>query len=361
MSRVCGFCPSGEGAFTCPRCHKDYCGLKCYQSSRHSGCSEEFYKDCVKAELVGDNLSQESKQRMQQILARMSSETNSDGSDSEVDSDDDENLEDLADRLQGVDLDDAHSIWEKLSASERREFTEMLEKGDVNGLLPQYTPWWHFTVKEPKIQELDAKANTDFMKTCPEVWKEIPKFSIKTPSETIKFGVMNLLYGYAYTVRYLHGDYKNSSPEFVNTVELLVGKEGTLGGRVFELADTAVETAASRVNFNPEIAISQEFSRSVKQDVYKIIKGPCYTHQNYYVLAALSDLRTQYLNSISQIKQTTKDKNKQPPLSNPSPKISLFCEKSPDLDPKILKLHVRKIEFYLSWCVAYHETEFHLL
>jgi hypothetical protein len=51
MSRNCGFCTTGDGAFTCPRCNKDYCGLKCYQSINHQRCSEDFYKECVKAEL----------------------------------------------------------------------------------------------------------------------------------------------------------------------------------------------------------------------------------------------------------------------------------------------------------------------
>lgn len=56
-SRVCEFCSAGEGSYTCPRCNKDYCGLACYQSIKHSRCSEDFYKECVKAELgKGDKL-----------------------------------------------------------------------------------------------------------------------------------------------------------------------------------------------------------------------------------------------------------------------------------------------------------------
>lgn len=37
----------------------------------HRACSENFYKECVQAELVGDNLGPESKAKMQQILQRM--------------------------------------------------------------------------------------------------------------------------------------------------------------------------------------------------------------------------------------------------------------------------------------------------
>jgi len=354
MGRKCEFCCGGEGAYTCPRCNKDYCGLRCYQSVNHSKCSENFYKECVQAELSGDNLSQESKHRMEKILARIASESTD--SDSEEDSDDDSDEEDLADRLQAVDLDDADSVWEKLSARERKEFTEFLEKGDVNTILPTFNPWWSQHIQEPKIQEVDAPVNKSFMKICPPLWNKIPDFNALfargSPSPTIKYGVMNLVYAYAYAVRLLHGDYENNSIEFINIVELLVGTDGCLAGREFDLADTAVETAASRVSLHPEIAVSTEFSRQVKQDVYKVIKGPTAEHGSYYLLSCLSDLRTHYLSSVQQIKSSKPQK---------SSKIAMFCEKAPDLDVKVLKVHVKKIEFYLSWAVQNHVKEYQLL
>jgi hypothetical protein len=51
------------------------------------------------------------------------------------------------------------------------------------------------------------------------------------------------------------------------------------------LADTAVEAAASEVNQHPELAVSLEFSRSVKKDVYQIVRGPCEEDTTYYLLA----------------------------------------------------------------------------
>ena len=66
---------------------------------------------------------------------------------SQIDSDDDDDLDELADRLQGVDLDDANQVWLRLSKSERRQFTELLEKGDVNSLLPEFKPWWEQVVQ----------------------------------------------------------------------------------------------------------------------------------------------------------------------------------------------------------------------
>ena len=43
------------------------------------------------------------------------------------------------------------------------------------------------------------------------------------------------------------------------------------------------------------------------------------------------------------------------------PKIAMFCSKVPDLQPKLIKAHAKKIEFYLSWAVKYHAKEFSLL
>ena len=81
-----------------------HCSLQCYQSLQHQTCSEQFYKESVKQELSNQEADTESKQRMVDILQRM----NDDQDDEGVDSDDDEDPLDLADRLRGVNLDDAY-------------------------------------------------------------------------------------------------------------------------------------------------------------------------------------------------------------------------------------------------------------
>jgi len=351
MSRACAFCSVGEGGYTCPRCHLDYCGLQCYQAASHADCSEQFYKDCVKAELVGDNLSGEAREKMQKILARMNQEEDSE-EEVLVDSDDDEEEVNLEQRLQGVDLNDPEKIWDALSASEKREFNELLEKGDVSSILPDYTPWWNYRIDTPCIQELDAPADESFKERCPKVWEEIPSFKQifpGKPSDSIKYGVLNLLYGYAYAVRLMYGDYGGSCLEFVSIVEALSGEFGSLAGVNFDLADTAVEAAASAVNINSHLAVSLEFSRSVKKDVYQIVKGPSPDQQQYYLLASLSDLRQLYLQTVKEAKKPRQE----------AKRPSRFDEKPPDVDLKKLKAHLKKIEFYLAWskehCAEYAE------
>jgi hypothetical protein len=58
-----------------------------------------------------------------------------------------------------------------------------------------------------------------------------------------------------------------------------------LAGQNFELADTAVEAAASTVNQHPELAVSLDFARSVKKDVQLIVQGPCVEEPTFYILA----------------------------------------------------------------------------
>jgi len=364
MSRRCQFCACGEGVFTCPRCHKDYCSLPCYQSASHSRCSEQFYQECVKAELVGDNLSDESREKMQKILTRINAEQNGDGlsEDDSVDSDDDDDVPELTERLKGVDLDNCDRVWELLTESERREFNELVDKGDIGGLLPNFDPWWNCHVTPaPKIQELntdpgsalsrDQTAGAEWRQACPKVWADIPALPAgKSASPLVKYGVLNLVYSYAYAVRFLYGDYDGDCLEFVDIVERLSGGgNGSLTAGVnYSLADTAVEAAASSVNQHNHLAISLEFSRSVKKDVYKIIKGPNSEDKSYFLLSGLSDLRQQYLLALAALKQKRGRTDSSINPNRPH-KPSRLAEKAPDLDAKTLRIHLKKIEYYLSW------------
>jgi hypothetical protein len=44
--------------------------------------------------------------------------------------------------MRNVDLDDADSVWEKLTLSERQEFETLLHSGDVSQLVAPWEPWW---------------------------------------------------------------------------------------------------------------------------------------------------------------------------------------------------------------------------
>lgn len=347
MSRKCEFCGIGVGSYTCPRCHRDYCGLKCYQAPGHSSCSEDFYKDCVRAELCGENLSQESKEKMQQILRRLNDEAGRDEDSEEGDSDDDDEVEDLEDRLRGVDLDDTERVWSLLTQEERRQFTDLVQTEQVLNILPDYTPWWSQQFPVPRIQEVDRDEELlpEYRRLAPPIWEDIPKFSDlcrQPPSDYVQYGLLNLLYAYAYAVRYLYGDYGDSPLRLVEIVETLAA---SLQGQNFDLADTALEAAASLANQEPDLAVSLEMARAVKRDVYQLVRGPNREEPTYYILAGLSDLRCQYLKAIQELK---KKSQKKPPAGD-----GRFSERPPQVEAKAAKLHLKKIEFYLAWAKEY--------
>jgi hypothetical protein len=354
------------------RCNADYCGLKCYQSKEHQGCSERFYKECVEAELTGENLSSESKEKMQQILQRMNrEEQQEEEEDEDVDSDDDEDVGELEDRLAEVDLDDTEKVWSLLSKEEQRHFGEMLKSGELAGLVPEYKPWWKTKVEVKKIKEVgEPEVEEELRQKCPTVGENIP--SLRTvcpnPSPYVKHGLLNLLYAYAYAVRYFGGEQAASGPELVEVVQLLAG---TLEGRNFELADTAVETAASEVNNHSWLAVSLEHSRwvvlvqvmlfllcmfrNVKKDVFDLVKGPT-GEDNFYILAALSDLKAIFGATLKTLKNASKMKNNKDNKESELPVWMKTEQKKPDLQPAKVHRHLKKIEFYLSWSQDFYDV-----
>jgi len=290
---------------------------------------------------------------MMDILQRMNNEEDDFDSD---DSDDEEDPIELAERLKGIDLDNADEIWEKLSKDEKKQFDELVKSGDLASVLPEYSPWWKVKVEVPKIRDLSEPEDDAYKEGCPELCQNIPKFQTicTKPSVYIKFGLLNVLYGYAYAVKYFSGDYKDEFCEFVEIVQLLAKN---LSGQNFELADTAVEAAASEVNNHQFLAISLQFSREVKKDVVEIVKGPT-GNDDYYMLAALSDLKRQFERTLKHLKKRGKDSdqdfNTNSANSSNLPIWLRTAQRKPDLDLSLVKKHLKKVEFYLSWSEQFY-------
>lgn len=55
---------------------------------------------------------------------------------------DDEEFNNISERLNGIDLDDSEQVWCSLTDSEKAEFEHLVKSGDITKILPQYTPWW---------------------------------------------------------------------------------------------------------------------------------------------------------------------------------------------------------------------------
>ena len=129
----CAFCEKTKSnLYTCPKCNLNYCTVQCYQSQRHTQCSEQFYRNCVEDEVrLSENLGSNfdslgSKKKTLAALKRLKEEEENDQEimNEVLDSDDEE---DVNSRFDGIDLDDSKKIWENLLDSEKQEFQKMLE------------------------------------------------------------------------------------------------------------------------------------------------------------------------------------------------------------------------------------------
>lgn len=146
-------------------------------------------------ELASMESEPQSKLKMMEILKKMHDTENShrnpitevanfpdvglDDDEDEKDSDDDESIPDLANRLEDIDLDDSEAIWHLLTDDEKKEF-ETVVKNDITKILPVWEPWWLFYKEKKLVSELNEnKLNVefDYRKACPSIIKNIKDFN----------------------------------------------------------------------------------------------------------------------------------------------------------------------------------------
>ena len=105
--------------------------------------------------------------------------------------------------------------------------------------------------------------------------------------------------------------------------------------------------------------------RSVKKDVFDLVKGPT-GQDNFYILAALSDLKTMFEATRKALKVKQKEQNKnrhrqeeESTDRETDPGFPIWLrtlQKQPDLDLPKVKKHLKKIEFYLAWSQGCYEV-----
>uniref|UniRef100_A0A1B0A7U5 HIT-type domain-containing protein n=1 Tax=Glossina pallidipes TaxID=7398 RepID=A0A1B0A7U5_GLOPL len=226
----CQICCKAQFKYTCPRCNIIYCSVACYKAEQHLKCSEEFYKQCIQDELTSTpaNKSKEDIRKIYDILRRIQEadagfQPHDFENDELIDSDDDElsplndqELDendneddelDLAERLKGVDINDADTVWECLTSREREEFKDMLKTGDIMKLVPDYVPWWLRKLNS-KIVEIGKESDDD--SSLPPIMNNIPKFSAicqKEPSPCLHYNLWNILSAYTCMNRFFGGEH----------------------------------------------------------------------------------------------------------------------------------------------------------
>ena len=138
--KKCDLCKEKKSKYTCPRCSLRYCGVDCFKGPKHRQCSEGFYKENVMRELKNMKSTDKNKKRTMEIVKRVMQ------SEREKNSDvwsDEESMENLAKRMEGVDLDTASfdEMYHRLTEKEKKLFESVVQSGEVE-IVDLCKPWW---------------------------------------------------------------------------------------------------------------------------------------------------------------------------------------------------------------------------
>ncbi|XP_041568037.2 zinc finger HIT domain-containing protein 2 [Taeniopygia guttata] len=190
----CGLCSAPAAPYTCPRCHRRLCSLRCYRA--HGPCAEAFYRDQVLEALRAERSSPPSPALRGPRGAREAGD---------------------AARPAG------RGLWEQLSEAERDGFRRLLSSGEAAALLPPWRPWWwrgRGRVEElgdgsGAEEEADEEGGAGRPGPAPPVPAAVPPLSAlraAAPSPLVRFQLPNALFGYAFALS-LHGGDEALLPE----------------------------------------------------------------------------------------------------------------------------------------------------
>ncbi|XP_003741312.2 uncharacterized protein LOC100906299 [Galendromus occidentalis] len=143
---ICKFCDKSQSAaYVCPRCRAPYCSVACYKSSEHLQCSEMFYKKCAQEQLKANAPRNCDSEKVKRVLREhLQAKQEEDHLDSEFSA-----------RFSNIDITDANSVLEVLTAEERQTFSDLLASERISELIPAWKPWWF--ERKKLIEEMDVK------------------------------------------------------------------------------------------------------------------------------------------------------------------------------------------------------------
>ncbi|KAI7886011.1 hypothetical protein K492DRAFT_203559, partial [Lichtheimia hyalospora FSU 10163] len=222
---LCNICQKQFSNYVCPRCNLRYCSLACYKDLEHAECTESFYKESITAEIQSrGGVDTEEKRHMLELLRRFEAENDEILED---DNDDEDQADDLAERLGTLDIEtaDPAEIWSRLSAQERTAFEQLLRNHDnVNDLLAEYEPWWRSCSNQPKaprIQALDDDDDDDDNINIPQLPDPLPKIEsmVKTIHPDLGWHLCSILMSYCYMMRHFMGEVREDLPSTMTCLE----------------------------------------------------------------------------------------------------------------------------------------------
>lgn len=271
------------------------------------------------------------KHKMVEMLKRLEK----DNSVNAEESDDDDEVPDLADRISGIDLDqNPEKVLDVLTPEEIKEFEALLKDGKKSDIVELWNPWWcedRSTLLEEVLNNGDSASRIPSLLQGVEHIEKLLK--TKKPSEAIAFDIINTLFGYAYVARLYNGDHQSLSVESAQSIVSL-----SLSLQKMQFSDVAIALGSCiscTTGRDQSIFVSSEYSIAVIQDVLKILAGPNTLSPLLYVLAALSDSHKLFRTAHKVLKSERK-KNVEVQRQ-----LHLFYAVQ------------RKLEFYMSWVKAY--------
>ncbi|CAG8438772.1 8727_t:CDS:2 [Ambispora leptoticha] len=336
---ICEICKRQFSKYTCPRCNIRYCSLNCYKNEQHNTCTENFYKSSIIEEIKSKNMGDEEKQKMVELLQRferegdeMAAEELMDDTDEEV-----ENNDDLFERFKNLDIGSAsfETIWSHLNAREREKIEQEFEKVSRTGKMGNLTaeiaseiklwqPWWATnqdeTIKSTKIQSLDEMEETREPSILENI-QPLEELTKTPPDPAIVFHLVNILFAYAHTCRYLNGELFEDSQE---TCHILLDLSSSLSSKttfVYENVSEAISVNLRSIAEHSKHTQSPEFTITVLKDLMDIL-----TSANN-VLIALTDLYNLFHNINSNSMSVDPSLTQKNRLSREERKQAFFTEK----------------------------------
>ncbi|KAJ2076509.1 hypothetical protein GGI16_008349, partial [Coemansia sp. S142-1] len=190
---------------------------------KHESCTESFYKEQVEEDMRARKADDATKLEMQRMVQRYNDYSADDqgGLDGGSDTDEEEGEAELAERLNGIDLEDetaSAAIWSRLTESERDEFLRLIDHNEVNALLEPWIPWW-IAESEPKVVEV-GDSSSQIEPKLQAKHGSVPKIlQIGTPVQqlakkvhpSVLFQIAQASLAYVYMMRHLNGDPRGSN------------------------------------------------------------------------------------------------------------------------------------------------------
>ncbi|KAJ1647398.1 hypothetical protein J3B02_001080 [Coemansia erecta] len=315
--KSCAICEKPLAKYSCPKCGIQYCSLACYRDQKHITCTESFYKQQVEESMQSQKADEQAKRQMKELMRRFreqiaddnlldpdsldspaDKEADKEDADKEEDVDDDDE-HDLAERLQGIDLDgalnhqSAAEIWDRLTKAEKDGFLDMLGKQEIEEIIKPWTPWWGNKQgkrnNEPKIVELsDTENAADIDKS--DAASSIPAIlnigvSVQTLAKKVHpsviFQIIQIELAYAYMMRHVNGEPYNENLQLA--FEVMTTVSPLLSSKTADIYPSAHEALVSGF-CNIDIGLSSDAKIMLLGDLQAIFDAPI------YVAATFSDI-----------------------------------------------------------------------